>query len=65
MTKFKKGDIARIPGYGLCVVKSGPHHGDVRGAPWNYYKVWLLEHKRSMDIYSKSVYPVKAEVEGG
>ena len=68
MTKFKKGDIARIPGYGLCIVKSGPHEGagsSTVGAPWNYYKVWLLEHKRSMDIYSKSVYPVKAEVEGG
>ena len=67
MTKFKKGDIARIPGYGLCIVKSGPHYGGghERGVPWNYYKVWLLEHKRSMDIYSKSVYPVKAEVEGG
>ena len=66
MDKLKKGDIARIPGYGLCVVKSGPHYGRAAsiGAPWNYYKVWLLEHKRSMDIYSKSVYPVKAEVEG-
>ena len=64
MTKLNKGDIARIPGYGLCVVKSGPHR-DGRDPPWNYYKVWLLEHKRSMDIYSESVYPVKAEVEGG
>ncbi len=66
MTKFKKGDIARIPGYGLCIVKSGPHYGDdpESDARWNYYKVWLLEHKRSMDIYSRSVYPVKAEAEG-
>ena len=62
MTKFKKGDIARIPGYGLCIVKSGPLAQD---PPGYYYKVWLLEYKRSMDIYFKSVYPVKAEVEGG
>lgn len=60
MTKFNKGDIARIPGYGLCVVKSGPYQDGPLKA---YYKVWLLEYRRTMEVYSKSVYPVKAEVE--
>ncbi len=58
--KFKKGDIARLPGYGLCIVKDGPCGPPLR----SFYKVWSFVHKRSIEVYSESVYPVKAEVRG-
>ena len=59
--KFKKGDIARLPGYGLCIVKDGPlPDGSLR----SYYKVWSFVHQRPIEVYSESVYPVKAQVRG-
>ena len=61
MPKFKKGDIALHHGYGLCIVKDGPHHN---GPFRSYYKVWSFVHKRSIEVYSESVYPVKAQVRG-
>ncbi len=62
VSKFKKGDIARLPGYGLCIVKDGPiPDGSLR----SYYKVWSFVHKRNIEVYSESVYPVKVETEGG
>jgi len=60
--KFNKGDIARLPGYGLCIVKDGPHYG---GPLRSYYKVWSFVHKRSIEVYSESLYTVKAEDRGG
>jgi len=58
--KFKKGDIARLPGYGLCIVKDGPYQSRFGGR--SYYKVWSFVHERSIEVYSESIYPVKAEV---